>query len=298
MSDDKQQPPTTTTMTTNNNDNDNTSAARRQAMLLPTMQRPLPMMQPHFHRPLLLIPPHPPVRLPPLPPTLMAAVRAATTNNNSNNTNKKRNTTPKFTPVMDWRKVLPRDSRSHAIAYHYVHVLGCPPPDQWKGPDGTIQKLKQILQLPKARDALTVMERVYDALQQNVLYDPYHYPSRQKQGRKELIPPGSEQAKVLVASKRAGRTLSECAADVNGWIEAHNETVEDEDEKLPAVCLATVYRAMDRLGLPTKSSRPLSMTPRAIKWREEKRKKKFQEKVAAVAAAKEKADAKEKKKKT
>jgi hypothetical protein len=38
--------------------------------------------------------------------------------------------------------------RRQAFAWQFIEVFKCPPPEDWKGPDGAIPKIKKILNIP------------------------------------------------------------------------------------------------------------------------------------------------------
>jgi len=114
-------------------------------------------------------------------------------------------------------------SRRNAIFFYYTVVLGSPPPkdedgkDLWGGQRGTVATIREVLLIPEgsSRIVADVLADSWEAHQVGEQYDPDG--RLRLRGRKALIAEDSDEAYLILQSKRVGMSLGDCTSLVNSY---------------------------------------------------------------------------------
>jgi hypothetical protein len=103
-----------------------------------------------------------------------------------------------------------------AIAYHYLKVLGAPPPEEWDGRDGTVTILKNCLKIPNnSRSRIRVIiSQVYHCHCIGTQYTGERITVGEL-GRKVIIKKTSVEAQIIADAVEDGMSMAMAHALVN-----------------------------------------------------------------------------------
>ena len=132
--------------------------------------------------------------------------------------------------------------RRGAIAFLYEHIHESPDESEWKGTDGTIQKISRALHIPLGSAALVrkVLEDVVRATDAGEEYDP---DGNLHHGATVVLEPDGREAAIIADCQELGVSIGQTAALLNvrrAQRNAHRQLAEDHED----YCAPVSYHAV------------------------------------------------------